>query len=229
MDARYGIFPWYLHRTTARITPYVLLRQWKWRLAADSGKTVAREQDGAQAFGVRDISFFFVFLSSSSSFFLLLVFLPVTLFSKQTNKNKPQTTNDEPKSTVWNTIRYRARNMCGQDGRVLRIICLVGTVLVLILIGIVIGTTANKKSNAQLLRHPKHNGYEAFNWDDLKPNVQTAAVRAAQTNQHNTKETQYNTPHHQSSKRANKHCRRLFIVLSKFVLYHCCMYVFVDS
>ena len=97
------------------------------------------------------------------------------------------------------------------------------------LIGIVIGTTANKKSNAQLLRHPKHNGYEAFNWDDLKPNVQTAAVRAAQTNQHNTKETQYNTPHHQSSKRANKHCRRLFIVLSKFVLHHCCMYVFVDS
>ena len=180
--------------------------------------------------GIYPASFFFVFLSSSSSFFLLLFpFAGHLIFQTNKQKTKPQTSNDEPKSTVWNTCRYRARNMCGQDGRLLRIICLVGTVLVFILIGIVIGTTANKKSNAQLLRHPKHNGYEAFNWDDLKPNVQTAAVRAAQTNQHNTKETQYNTPHHQSSKRANKHCRRLFIVLSKFVLYHCCMYVFVDS
>lgn len=172
----------------------------------------AREQDVAQSFGVRDISFFFVFLSSSSSFLLLLYFLPVPYFP---NKNKPQTTNDEPKSTVWNTIRYRARNMFGNDGRVLRIICLVGTVLLLILVGVVIGTTVNKKSNTQL-RHPKNNGYEAFNWDDLKPNVQTAAVRAAQTNKRNTTQTHHtiNLPSEQTSIAAGclSCCRNLYCV-----------------
>lgn len=99
---------------------------------------------------------------------------------QQEGASPTMTTNDEPKSTVWNTIRYRARNMFGNDGRVLRIICLVGTVVLLILVGVVIGTTVNKKSNTQL-RHPKNNGYEAFNWDDLKPNVQTAAIELGYT------------------------------------------------
>lgn len=178
---------------------------------------VAREQDVAQSFGVRDISRILLLCLLVVLIFVLLAFVSFcwSPYFPNKQKNKHQTTNDEPKSTVWNTIRYRARNMFGNDGRVLRIICLVGTVVLLILVGVVIGTTVNKKSNTQL-RHPKHNGYEAFNWDDLKPNVQTAAVRAAQTNKRNTTQTHHtiNLPSEQTSIAAGclSCCRNLYCV-----------------
>jgi hypothetical protein len=53
---------------------------------------------------------------------------------------------------------------------------LVGSAVLLIIVGVVIGSTANNKNKAQL-RHPKNNGYEAFDWEDLQPNIQLAAVR----------------------------------------------------
>lgn len=93
----------------------------------------------------------------------------------------------QKKSSLTNTLRYRIRNSCGQDGKVLRIACLTTCAILLVLFGVLIASIGGKNKNGTELevqgenplingvRHPKNNGYNDFDWNQLPKPIQAAA------------------------------------------------------
>mmetsp|Transcript_24244 Transcript_24244/g.27743 ORF Transcript_24244/g.27743 Transcript_24244/m.27743 type:complete len:126 (-) Transcript_24244:48-425(-) len=82
----------------------------------------------------------------------------------------------ESSANVTNTLRYRAQNTCGSDGKTLRIVCFstMGLV-VLVLLGILTGIMVHN-NNHQSLRASAAD-YNNYSWRDLPPNVQNAATK----------------------------------------------------
>ena len=78
-----------------------------------------------------------------------------------------------------NTLLYRIRNSCGTDGKTLRMVCFTSLAVLIVLMSVLIHQDNHPDSNS--LRGPSSSAqqliYSDYDWMDLAPHVQQAAVK----------------------------------------------------
>jgi len=102
------------------------------------------------------------------------------LFEPRSNllpKRKEENNKMGESGSVKNTLRYRLTKLIGgkHDGKILRIVCFAGSAL-LLLLGIIVGTTVHNNNHSGLRGQQPTDGYDDYDWTELSPNVQNAAV-----------------------------------------------------